>query len=122
MAIASREMLLNAMEHGGKFDPQRRIEIAYLRARLVVLIRIKDPGEGFSLKENLDTAENNPPDDPLRHLKHREAQGMRPGGYGILLAKNLVDELFYGEKGNDVLLIKYIDNERRGGASPPQCV
>jgi anti-sigma regulatory factor (Ser/Thr protein kinase) len=109
VAIASREMLLNAMEHGGKFDPQRRIEIAYLRARLVVLIRIKDPGEGFSLEKNLDTAANNPQDDPLRHQKHREAQGIRPGGYGILLARNLVDELFYGEKGNDVLLIKYIN-------------
>ncbi len=108
VAIASREMLLNAMEHGGKFDPQRRIEIAYLRARHVVLIRIKDPGEGFSLEKSLDTAANNPQDDPLRHQKHREAQGIRPGGYGILLAKNLVDELFYGEKGNDVLLIKYI--------------
>jgi anti-sigma regulatory factor (Ser/Thr protein kinase) len=119
VATASREMLLNAMEHGGKFDPQRRIEIAYLRARYVVLIRIKDPGEGFSLKENLDTAANNPPDDPMRHLKHRTAQGMRPGGYGILLAKNLVDELFYGEKGNDVLLIKYINDESRGSASTP---
>ena len=118
VATASREMLLNAMEYGGKFDPERRIEIAYLRARRVVLIRIKDPGEGFSLKENLDTAENNPPDDPLHHLKHREAQGIRPGGYGILLAKNLVDELFYGEKGNDVLLIKYINDEHRGSASP----
>jgi anti-sigma regulatory factor (Ser/Thr protein kinase)/CheY-like chemotaxis protein len=119
VATASREMLLNAMEHGGKFDPERRIEIAYLRARQMVLIRIKDPGEGFSLKENLDTAANNPPDDPLRHQKHREAQGIRPGGYGILLAKNLVDELFYGEKGNDVLLIKYINDERRRSASPP---
>lgn len=119
VAIASREMLLNAMEHGGKFDPERRIEIAYLRARHVVLIRIKDPGEGFSLKENLDTAANNPPDDPMRHLTHRTAQGIRPGGFGILLAKNLVDELFYGEKGNDVLLIKYINDEWRRSASPP---
>ena len=118
VATACREMLLNAMEHGGRFNPERRIEIAFLRARQVVLIRIKDPGEGFSLKENLDTAENNPPDDPMRHLKHREAQRMRPGGYGILMAKNLVDELFYGEKGNDVLLIKYINEERRGSASP----
>jgi len=118
VATAFRELLLNAMEHGGKFNPERRIEIAYLRARHVVLIRIKDPGEGFSLRENLDTAANNPPDDPLRHLKHREAQGTRPGGYGILLAKNLVDELFYGEKGNDVLLIKYINIEPRGSASP----
>ena len=118
VATACREMLLNAMEHGGKFDPERRIEIGYLRARYVVLIRIKDPGEGFSMKENLDTAANNPPDDPMRHLKHREAQGMRPGGYGILLAKNLVDEMFYGEKGNEVLLIKYINNdERRDAAS-----
>ncbi len=118
VAIASREMLLNAMEHGGKFDPERRIEIAYLRARQVVLIRIKDPGDGFSFKENLDTAANNPPDDPLHHVKHREAQGIRPGGYGILLAKNLVDEVFYGEKGNDVLLIKYLNDERKGSASP----
>src|SRR3984885_14059003 len=117
VAVASREMLLNAMEHGGKFDPKRRIEISYLRARRVVLIRIKDPGEGFSFKENLDTAANNPQDDPLRHQKHREAQGIRPGGFGILLAKNLVDELFYGEKGNDVLLIKYINDERRGSGS-----
>jgi anti-sigma regulatory factor (Ser/Thr protein kinase)/ActR/RegA family two-component response regulator len=119
VAIASREMMLNAMEHGGKFDPERRIEIAYLRARHVVLIRIKDPGEGFSLADNLDTAANNPQDDPLRHQRHREAQGLRPGGYGILLAKDLVDELFYGEKGNDVLLIKYINDERRGSAPPP---
>lgn len=119
VATACREMLLNAMEHGGKFDPERRIEIAFLRARLVVLIRIKDPGEGFSLKDNLHTAANNPPDEPLRHLKHRESRGLRPGGYGILLAKNLVDELFYGEKGNDVLLIKYINTEPKGPASPP---
>ncbi|QNI31511.1 ATP-binding protein [Alloacidobacterium dinghuense] len=118
VATACREMLLNAMEHGGKFNPERRIEIAFLRARHVVLIRIKDPGEGFSLKDNLDTAMNNPPDDPMRHLKHRSEEGMRPGGYGILVAKNLVDEMFYGEKGNDVLLIKYIHDERKASPSP----
>jgi anti-sigma regulatory factor (Ser/Thr protein kinase)/CheY-like chemotaxis protein len=114
VATACREMLLNAMEHGGKFNPERRIEIGYIRARRVLLIRIKDPGEGFSMKENPDTAMNNPPDDPIRHMKHRQAQGIRPGGYGILLAKNLVDELFYIEKGNEVLLIKYINDERGG--------
>ena len=118
VATACREMVLNAMEHGGRFDPERRIEIGYIRARRVILIRIKDPGEGFTLRENLETAANNPPGDPLRHLMHREAQGIRPGGYGILVAKNLVDELFYVEKGNEVLLIKYINNdEDKGSAS-----
>ena len=34
---------------------------------------------------------------------------MRPGGFGVLLAKQLVDELIYSEDGNEVLLIKYLD-------------
>ena len=38
----------------------------------------------------------------------RNQEGMRPGGYGVMLAKNLVDELIYGEKGNEVLLVKYL--------------
>ena len=75
----------------------------------MVMCRIKDPGKGFSWQESRHAATNNPPDDPSRHLKHREAEGMRPGGYGILIAEKLVDELIYGEKGNDVLLVKYLD-------------
>jgi anti-sigma regulatory factor (Ser/Thr protein kinase) len=51
----------------------------------------------------------NPPGDPTRHDSYREAQGLRPGGYGVLIARHLVDDLIYGEKGNDVLLIKYLD-------------
>jgi CheY-like chemotaxis protein len=51
----------------------------------------------------------NPYDDPTRHVAYRDAKGMRPGGYGILLAQKLVDELIYSEKGNEVLLLKYVD-------------
>ena len=40
----------------------------------------------------------------------REQRGMRAGGYGVLLARNLVDELLYNEKGNEVLLIKYLSS------------
>jgi anti-sigma regulatory factor (Ser/Thr protein kinase) len=32
---------------------------------------------------------------------------MRPGGFGILLSKQLVDELIYNEAGNEVLLVKH---------------
>jgi hypothetical protein len=32
---------------------------------------------------------------------------------GILLAKKLVDELIYGEKGNEVVLVKYLDPPNR---------
>ena len=39
----------------------------------------------------------------------RQELGMRPGGLGVLMAKRLVDELIYSERGNDVLLVKYLD-------------
>ena len=39
---------------------------------------------------------------------NRDKLGMRPGGFGILLTRALVDELLYNEKGNEALLIKYL--------------
>jgi len=41
---------------------------------------------------------------------------MRPGGFGVLLARQLVDELIYGQDGNEVLLIKYLDSSKRKSA------
>lgn len=110
VATAFREMLLNAIEHGGNFDPNQYVEVAYVRTRKLVMCRIKDPGQGFSLEEIHHAAVNNPSYDPLRHALFREAHGLRPGGYGVLLTKHLVDELVYSEKGNEVLLIKYLSS------------
>jgi anti-sigma regulatory factor (Ser/Thr protein kinase)/ActR/RegA family two-component response regulator len=112
VATAFREMLLNAIEHGGNFDPSQFVEISYVRTQRMVICRIKDPGQGFSLEEIHHAAVNNPSCDPIRHAHFREAQGLRPGGYGILIAKHFVDELVYGEKGNEVLLIKYLPLEQ----------
>lgn len=108
VALASREMLLNAIEHGGKFDPNQRVEIGYIRARHMVTCRITDPGSGFTMDEIPHASVANPHDDPVRHLAYREAQGMRPGGFGVLVTQKLVDELIYNQNGNDVILVKYI--------------
>ena len=43
-----------------------------------------------------------------RHVEVRAEEGRRPGGFGILLTKNLVDELLYNERGNAVLFVKYL--------------
>jgi anti-sigma regulatory factor (Ser/Thr protein kinase)/ActR/RegA family two-component response regulator len=109
VGMAFREMLLNAIEHGAHFDPSQYVEISYLRARHAVMCRVKDPGEGFSLDEIKHAAICNPPDEPLRHQVYRDAYGLRPGGFGVLITRNLVDEIIYGELGNEVLLIKYLD-------------
>jgi len=109
VATAFSEILLNAIEHGGHFDPSQYVEISFVRMRRAVVCRVKDPGEGFSLEELRHAAVNSAPGDPFSHLAVRETQGLRPGGFGLLLAKKLVDELIYSEHGNDVLLVKYVD-------------
>jgi anti-sigma regulatory factor (Ser/Thr protein kinase) len=76
------------------------------------MCRVKDPGTGFSLEELKHAALANPEHEPFRHMEEREARGLRPGGFGILMAKGLVDDLYYNEQGNEVLLIKYLDSPR----------
>jgi anti-sigma regulatory factor (Ser/Thr protein kinase)/ActR/RegA family two-component response regulator len=111
VAGAFREILLNAMEHGGKFDPSKHVEVGYVRTQRMVLCKVKDPGTGFSLEELKHSALANPPDQPFLHMAERENRGLRPGGFGILMSKKLVDDLIYNDKGNEVLLIKYLDHQ-----------
>jgi anti-sigma regulatory factor (Ser/Thr protein kinase)/ActR/RegA family two-component response regulator len=118
VGAAFREMLTNAIEHGGQLDPNEQVEISYLRARHMVTCQITDPGLGFTLDEIPHAAIANPEDDPLRHMEYREAQGLRPGGYGVLLTQRLVDELMYSERGNEVTLVKYLDLEPRNSQEP----
>jgi DNA-binding NarL/FixJ family response regulator len=109
VGTALRELLMNAIEYGGHFDPEQFVEMSYFRTKRAVACRVKDPGEGFSFDEIAHSAVLNPPDDPLRHVNYRDTMSLRPGGFGLLLARNSVDELTYNEKGNEVLLIKYVD-------------
>ena len=106
---AFRELLMNAIEWGGKLDSSARVRIAYLRSKRFILYRISDPGLGFRFEALDHAAVANPPDDPIGHMKIREEKGLRPGGLGILMAKNLVDELLYNETHNEVVFIKYLD-------------
>jgi DNA-binding response OmpR family regulator len=105
-----RELLNNAIEHGGKCDPEKRVDIKYIRLKRAILYSIKDPGEGFNLTEIAHAAFANPPDDPTRHMEVRQELGLRPGGFGILLASQVIDELVYNEKHNELIFVKYIDN------------
>ncbi|HXV61097.1 MAG TPA: ATP-binding protein, partial [Vicinamibacteria bacterium] len=104
-----REMLLNAIEWGGKLDPTREVRVTYLRAKKLILYRIADPGEGFRFEEIDHAAVRNPQDNPMGHMEIREQKGIRPGGFGILMSQSLADELLYNEARNEVVFIKYLD-------------
>lgn len=58
--MAFREMLLNAIEHGGKLDASQHVEVSYIRTQRMVLCKVKDPGTGFSLEELKHSALANP--------------------------------------------------------------
>ena len=103
------ELLMNAIEWGGKLDPTKNVRISYLRAQRMLLYRIADPGQGFSFEGLAHAALTNPADKPTEHMKVREGKGLRPGGFGLLMARQLVDELLYNEKQNEVVFVKYLD-------------
>jgi hypothetical protein len=85
LLAAFREIALNAMEHGAGFAPE----------------------------DLPHAAVSNPPDAPLAHAERRAQLGLRPGGFGLLIARKVVDEFLHSEKANEVLLIKHT---RRAGA------
>ncbi len=108
LLAAFRELLINAMEHGAGFGTDRTIEVSAVRTQRTIVFHFRDPGPGFRLHQLDHAAITNPPEDPLRHMTEREALGLRPGGFGILIAHKVADELYYNEVGNQVLLIKHL--------------
>jgi CheY-like chemotaxis protein/anti-sigma regulatory factor (Ser/Thr protein kinase) len=110
VSYAFRELLLNAVEWGGKLDPKRKVRISCLRAKRMLLYRIADPGPGFKM-EDLQHAAIRHPHDPIEHMAIREQKGLRPGGFGLLMVGAKVDELIYNERQNEVVFVKYLDGK-----------
>ena len=108
LMMAFREMLMNAMEHGAGFDPEKVVNVTAVRTQRAIVYHFRDPGAGFGSEQLESSAFSNIESDPVEHIARRAQSGLRPGGFGILLAKQVVDEMFYSERGNEVLLIKHV--------------
>jgi anti-sigma regulatory factor (Ser/Thr protein kinase) len=106
LMLAFREMLMNAMEHGAGFDPEKVVSVTAARTERAIVYHFRDPGAGFRRGELDGAALASTDADPIAHLERRAELGLRPGGFGMLVTKQLVDEMYYNEQGNEVLLIK----------------
>jgi anti-sigma regulatory factor (Ser/Thr protein kinase) len=109
IATAFRELLMNAIEHGGNLNPEKWVCVSRVRSKRALVYHMEDPGPGFS-REGLEHAAVSHPDaSPVAHLEARDKAGLRMGGFGILMAKRLVDEVIYNEQGNEVIMVKHLD-------------
>jgi CheY-like chemotaxis protein/anti-sigma regulatory factor (Ser/Thr protein kinase) len=118
IGYAFRELLLNAIEWGGRLDPKRKVRIACLRTPRMLMYRIADPGTGFRIDDLPHAAIGQSSDDPIAHMHVREAKGLRPGGFGLLMVRESVDDLIYNEKRNEVVFVKYLTDDAAQSAQP----
>jgi anti-sigma regulatory factor (Ser/Thr protein kinase) len=108
LIAAFRELLLNAMEHGAGFDEDKVIEVTAAKTARAIVYHFRDPGNGFDA-DDLDHAAATPsPEDVVTSALRRAEMGLRPGGFGMLIARQVADELVYNERHNEVLLIKHL--------------
>jgi anti-sigma regulatory factor (Ser/Thr protein kinase)/ActR/RegA family two-component response regulator len=107
LLFAFREMLLNAMEHGAGFDPDKVVEVSAVRTERAIVYHFRDPGPGFERKQLRQATASNAMEDVEAAAAFREDAGLRPGGFGMLLVHKLVDEVIYNEAGNQVILVKH---------------
>jgi anti-sigma regulatory factor (Ser/Thr protein kinase) len=108
LMTAFREMLMNAMEHGAGFDPEKVVHVTAVRTDRAIVYHFRDPGTGFTPSQLERNALASLEADPMALIDRRADMGLRPGGFGIMVAKQFVDEMFYNERGNEVLLIKHL--------------
>jgi anti-sigma regulatory factor (Ser/Thr protein kinase) len=109
IGAALRELLLNAVEWGGKLDPNSKVRVARMRGARMLLYRVTDPGSGFSFKGLTHASIDQTSAKAIARVAVvRGRLGMRPGGFGIAMARAMADELLYNEPQNEVIFVKYL--------------
>lgn len=102
--IAINEAVNNAILHGNKNCPNKQVQIALKTKDDQLIIKIKDSGNGFEGNKKVDFLEKN-------YEKHGI---LKESGRGLLIIRQVVDELKYNEKGNEMILVVNMDQSREG--------
>lgn len=90
--LAAEEAIVNAIVHGNKLDPTKKVHVECEVSTAVVRISISDEGAGFDPASVPDcTAE-----------ERLEA----PSGRGVMLMKSFMTSIEYNATGNAVVLLK----------------
>jgi serine/threonine-protein kinase RsbW len=102
--VGLSEALANAVLYGNRGDPSKCVRVEVTLDERSIALRVIDQGSGFdpdavpdpTLPENLE----------------------RPGGRGLFLLRELMDEVEYNDRGNAVRLVLFREPGRSRSASP----
>ncbi len=102
--VGLTEALSNAMLYGNGDDPTKRVlvEVTVLERRVVA--RVIDQGSGFD--------PNRVPDPTLPENL------TRPCGRGLFLMRELLDEVSFNDRGNEVTLVLRLESDGLEGGVP----
>lgn len=90
--LSLEEALVNAIKHGNRMDPDKKVYIACELTEDEVVVVIEDQGDGFKIEEVPDPTEDN-------NLE-------KPGGRGIMLIRSFMTGVGYNDKGNRLTMSK----------------
>jgi len=105
LLMAYREVLLSAIGHGSGRSSWTLVDVAAIRTERSIVFYVKHPGYGFDAPRLPAGIFDDGTVLPAL-LPHDEASG-RADQYRMLVARTVVDEMFYNEGANEVVLIKY---------------
>jgi anti-sigma regulatory factor (Ser/Thr protein kinase) len=103
--VSLTEALSNAMLYGNERDPDKRVRVEVIVGEREIKARVTDEGTGFAPGRVPD------PTEPGNLEKS--------GGRGLFLMRELMDEVHYNERGNQVTLVLRLEPSMRepgGGA------
>ena len=90
--LAAEEAIVNAIVHGNRLDPAKKVHVECVVSPDVTRIAITDEGAGFDPASVPDCTSD----------ERLEA----PGGRGVMLMRSFMSRIEYNAKGNGVVLEK----------------
>lgn len=97
--LALEESLVNAIKHGNRMEPDKKVRIACELTTEKITVVVEDQGEGFKVEEVPDPTDEDNLD--------------KPGGRGIMLIRSFMNAVGYNDRGNQLTMTKIlgVDNE-----------
>ena len=100
-----KEITKNAIDWGHNGDVKKKIKISHVLFQDQFCFKIEDQGEGYDVQKALYGEEEV---DMEAMEDERLELGLRPGGLGMTIVQEMMDDIIPNAKGNVTILSKYL--------------